>query len=561
MTRPITSEEINLPYLPYTSREISVGNILLGGKQEVRIQSMTNTDTLDTKKTVEQTIRMIEAGAELVRITAQNIQAAENLENIKNGLILRGYSNPVIADIHYNPKAAEIAAKLIDKVRINPGNYVDRNIRNITYSDREYREELLGIAERLYPLLEICKQNGTAIRIGTNHGSLSQRIVNRYGDTPLGMAESAMEFVRICHAQNFHKLVLSMKASSIRAMIYATRLLVAKMKQEGFDYPIHLGVTEAGDGEDGRLKSAAGIGTLLMEGIGDTIRVSLTEDPEKELPVARSIVNICKESRNSVHKQEEALHPYTFYKNEKYHFPPLVLSNKKNQYADFIFKDQVLTINPDKTDAPVSSENFEIQANPNQINKGEWRIIPIGNQSVSELRTTLKNLHCINEENPLGFIFEAENVSIEEYKLKAAIYTGALQSDGIGQAFLLKYKNLTSEECSKLTLDILQACGTRIHKTEFISCPSCGRTQYKIQEVLQEIKARLSHLKGLKIGVMGCVVNGPGEMADANYGYVGSSFGKVNLYKGKMLIQKNIDESKAIDRLIEIIRENGDWNE
>ncbi|MBP9990264.1 MAG: (E)-4-hydroxy-3-methylbut-2-enyl-diphosphate synthase [Bacteroidales bacterium] len=378
------------------SRQIHIGNLTLGGGAPIRVQSMTNTDTMDTQATVEQTLRMVEAGCELVRITAPDVKAAQNLYNIKNELLKRGCEVPLIADIHFNPLAAETAATIVEKVRVNPGNYTDRNTGKIHFTDQEYNDELKRIGEKMSHLIEICKQHHTAMRIGTNHGSLSERIMSRYGNTPEGMAQSAIEFAQVCSEQDYHDLVFSMKASNVKVMVQSTRLFVEKMEALGMNYPIHIGVTEAGDGDQGRLKSAAGIGALLIDGIGDTLRVSLTEDPVAEIPVA---------------------------------------------------------------------------------------------------------------------------------------------------------------------YDILQAVGARISKAEYIACPSCGRTQYNIQEALQQIKQRTSHLKGLKIGVMGCIVNGPGEMADANYGYVGSGAGKITLYKGKEVMKRNIDQADAVEELVNLIKENGDWKD
>lgn len=378
------------------SRQIHIGNLTLGGGAPIRVQSMTNTDTMDTQATVEQTLRMVEAGCELVRITAPDVKAAQNLYNIKNELLKRGCEVPLIADIHFNPLAAETAATIVEKVRVNPGNYTDRNTGKIHFSDQEYNDELKRIGEKMSHLIEICKQHHTAMRIGTNHGSLSERIMSRYGNTPEGMAQSAIEFAQVCSEQDYHDLVFSMKASNVKVMVQSTRLFVEKMEALGMNYPIHIGVTEAGDGDQGRLKSAAGIGAMLIDGIGDTLRVSLTEDPVAEIPVA---------------------------------------------------------------------------------------------------------------------------------------------------------------------YDILQAVGARISKAEYIACPSCGRTQYNIQEALQQIKQRTSHLKGLKIGVMGCIVNGPGEMADADYGYVGSGAGKITLYKGKEVMKRNIDQADAVEELVNLIKENGDWKD
>ncbi|MBO4741720.1 MAG: (E)-4-hydroxy-3-methylbut-2-enyl-diphosphate synthase [Bacteroidales bacterium] len=450
----------------YTSKEIQIGNLKLGGDNPVRIQSMTNTDTMDTRATVDQTMALVDAGCELVRITAPDVKAAENLYNIKNELLKRNYNVPLVADIHFNPKAAEVAATIVEKVRINPGNYVDRNTGKTSFTDQEYADELSRIADRMSHLIDICKQHGTAMRIGVNHGSLSERIMSRYGDTPLGMATSAVEFAQICRQMDFQNLVFSMKASNVNVMVYSTRLLVQKMIQNGMYFPIHLGVTEAGDAEQGRIKSAAGIGTLLLDGIGDTIRVSLTESPVAEIPVAKSIVEHLprkKVSEDDILKLKTAYEPCT----DKRKIAP--------HYAD------------DK-----------------------------------------------------------------EYSIRGAAELGRMLIDG---------EIAEIDDDSSVAQDIMQGVGAKIFKAEYISCPSCGRTQYDIQQALQEIKRHTSHLKGIKIGVMGCIVNGPGEMADAHYGYVGSGKGKITLYKGKEVVCRNIDQKDAVARLVQLIKDNGDWTE
>ena len=450
----------------YKSNAINIGNITLGGDNPIRIQSMTNTNTMDTMATVDQCLRLVEAGCEMVRITAPGVQEAENLYNIKNELVKRNCHVPLVADIHYNPKAAEVAAAIVEKVRINPGNYVDRNVGKTSYTDIEYNSEIEKIAERMYQLVDICKKHNTAMRIGTNHGSLSERIVSRYGDTPMGMAVSAIEFANVCRSLDYHNLVFSMKASNVKVMVYSTRLFVQKMIEQGMNYPIHLGVTEAGDAEQGRIKSAAGIGTLLLDGIGDTLRVSLTEDPVAEIPVAKQIVKYF--SRKEVRKQD-----------------------------------------------------------------------------ILALKTSFDR--CEN-----NVLYIPKHTTLEEYQIKEAAIYAKDYIDG---------KVLEIADSSDTALDIMQAVGAKISKAEYISCPSCGRTQYNIQEALQKIKAQTSHLKGIKIGVMGCIVNGPGEMADAHYGYVGSGKGKITLYKGKEVVRKNIDESEAVEALIQLIKDNGDWVE
>ena len=450
----------------FRSNTINIGNVVLGGANPIRIQSMTNTDTMDTMATVDQTLRLVEAGCEIVRITAPGVKEAENLYNIKNELVKRGCNVPLVADIHYNPQAAEIAAGIVEKVRINPGNYVDRNVGKVSYTDAEYSAEIEKIGERMANLIEICKRHNTAMRIGTNHGSLSERIVSRYGDTPMGMAVSAIEFANVCRSLDFHNLVFSMKASNVKVMVYSTRLFVQKMIEQGMNYPIHLGVTEAGDAEQGRIKSAAGIGTLLLDGIGDTLRVSLTEDPVAEIPVAKQIV--------------------------KY------LPRKQASKQDIV-----------------------------------------------SLKTSFDR--CED-----AVYFMPKYTTLEEYQIKEAAVYAKEYIDG-------KVQEIADD--SDTALDIMQAVGAKISKAEYISCPSCGRTQYDIQSALQKIKAETSHLKGVKIGVMGCIVNGPGEMADAHYGYVGAGKGKITLYKGREVVRKNIAQEEAVEALIQLIKDNGDWVE
>lgn len=450
----------------YKSNTIKIGNLTLGGDSPIRIQSMTNTDTMDTKATVDQCLRLTEAGCEIVRITAPGVQEAQNLYNIKNELVKRGCNVPLVADIHYNPKAAEIAAEIVEKVRINPGNYVDRNIGKTSYTDTEYNTEIEKITQRMANLIDICKRHNTAMRIGTNHGSLSERIVSRYGDTPMGMAVSAIEFANVCRSLDFHNLVFSMKASNVKVMVYSTRLFVQKMIEEGMNYPIHLGVTEAGDAQQGRIKSSAGIGTLLLDGIGDTLRVSLTEDPVAEIPVAKQIVKYI--PRRQASKQD-----------------------------------------------------------------------------IVSLKTSFDR--CENE-----VYYTPKNITLEEYQIKEAATYAKNYIDG-------KVSEIADD--SDTALDIMQAVGAKISKAEYISCPSCGRTQYDIQAALQKIKAQTSHLKGIKIGVMGCIVNGPGEMADAHYGYVGSGNGKITLYKGREVVRKNIAQEEAVETLVQLIKDNGDWIE
>ena len=499
----------------------------MGGTHPVRIQSMCNTDTMELESTLNQCSSLIEAGCELIRITAQGLREANQLEKIKNELIKRGHEVPLIADIHFNPKAAELAAGIVEKIRINPGNYVDRkgNTPKV-YSDSEYREELDRIAERMQALISICKKNNTAIRIGVNHGSLSERIMNRYGDTPAGMVESAIEFASICAQQGFEKLVLSMKSSDVKQMIYANRLLIQRMIREGMDYPIHLGVTEAGDGEDGRIKSAAGIGALLADGIGDTIRVSLTEDPVAEIPVARMISSQFADRRQAgrIEDKTDVLSLPTSYKRHS--------------------KDSVQGIGADHVPA-VSDELSE-----DIVGSGQLNIIQV------EMPSHLDEVK--NDPRPLILRINAGGHSIDEIIVNSSSTLAKCMVDGYGDGIWID-ANVEAKRLNEIELGILQALHLRISKTEYIACPSCGRTQFNLQEVLDKIRQKTAHLKGLKIGVMGCIVNGPGEMADAHYGYVGSGKGKITLYKGQEVIKKNIDENLALDTLISLIKENGDY--
>lgn len=522
----------------YLSREISIGDLKLGGKNPIRLQSMTNTNTLDTQKSVEQCIRIFDAGADMVRLTAQGTREAENLKFIKQELIKKGYRQPLIADIHFNPKAAELAAQYIEKVRINPGNYIDKqtDTAKFTYSDAEYAIELEKIHDKILPLIKICKENGTAIRIGTNHGSLSNRIMSRYGDSPEGMANSAMEFLRVFEAESFHNIVLSMKSSNTRVMVYTTRLLLQFMQNEGMYYPLHLGVTEAGEGEDGRIKSAVGIGTLLHEGIGDTIRVSLTEEPEFEIPVAKKLIS---HFNYTSYKEFKINSTVEFIKKESLELEGI----GGNQVAKVIGK-KSCGANP----ADISDSFFGKTSLPHfQINE---------ESNLSDIKAQLQTT-----KEPIIFKASYTDSDLESMQLKASADLGFLLIDGYGDALNITNPNFTKCDLTKLSFSILQASRVRFTKTEYISCPGCGRTLFGLQKTLREIKQKTSHLKNLKIGVMGCIVNGPGEMADADYGYVGAGPGKITLYKNKAVIKKNIPEKEALDELISIIKENGDWEE
>jgi len=517
---------------------VLIGDLPLGGNYPIRVQSMTNTNTNDIGASIAQCTRLAEAGCEMVRLTAQGITEANNLAVIKKGLHSKGIKIPLIADIHFNPPAAEIAAAIVEKVRINPGNYTDKRNPGTILSEKEYSEELERIADRLRPLLIICKQNGTAIRIGTNHGSLSSRIMGRYGDTPEGMVESALEFGRICLGEGFMNVVFSMKSSNVRVMVQSTRLLVTKMLAEGMNFPVHLGVTEAGDGEDGIIKSAAGIGTLLEDGIGDTIRVSLTGDPEIEIPVALAITECYNASRkNPVEAQMDSASREHPIKREsiavsglggKYPVGVIVEKQGKNCIVDEHFS--TIEIVPDHN----------------------LRLITLLEGNAATLRKQLVSIDT-KESKPIILKNYYQTEKLLRFQIDSAIDFGSLLIDGAGNAIWPVAPNIMPETVNHTAFAILQATRARITRTEFISCPSCGRTLFDIEKTLQQVKAATQHLKGLKIAVMGCIVNGPGEMADADYGYVGAGKGLVTLYKGKKIVRKNIAETEALQELLQLI--------
>ena len=646
-------------YKRLKTREVKVGSLLLGNNHPIRVQTMTTTDTMDTVATVEQTIRCIEAGAELVRITAPSKKEAENLQNIKDELHRRGYFVPLVADIHFTPNAAEIAARIVEKVRVNPGNYVDKKkFEQIEYTDAEYAEEIERIRERFTPLVLICKEYGTAMRIGTNHGSLSDRIMSRYGDTATGMVESAMEFLRIARAQNYHNIVLSMKSSNPLVMVQAYRLLINhSMEEFGECYPLHLGVTEAGDGEDGRIKSAIGIGALLEDGIGDTIRVSLTEDPEFEIPVCKDLVKRYSAPTNQSDILESA-DLNLFYTPFEYkrritnqvanignkHVPVVIAdfmlaesiihadlqaigytyntetdkwtigdaaadylytANKKidfalpgtlriicdyatwlsamddEKYFPLFQADEFLS-----ADKKSGSINF-IAADANAITDSLLQKIRLNAtvvlciystaaNAMQNVRACIVNLVKQQINCPVILSVESNDSSIDEQLIQFSTEAGALFLDGMGDGIWLMndpYKLINQQVSGRTYLEtksnhqfinntsfsILQAVRTRISKTEYISCPSCGRTLFDLQETTGKIRAVTNHLKGLKIAIMGCIVNGPGEMADADFGYVGSGIGKVTLYRGKEVVKRNIDNAVAVDELINLLKESEVW--
>ncbi len=650
-------------YSRFVTREVAIGDVPMGGNNPIRIQSMTTTDTMDTIGTVEQSIRMINAGCEYVRITAPSIKEANNLAEIKKQLRQRGYTAPLVADIHFTPNAAEVAARIVEKVRVNPGNYADKKkFDQIDYTDAEYQGELDRIYQKFAPLVKICKEYGTAMRIGTNHGSLSDRIMSRYGDTPQGMVESAMEFMRMCEALNYYSLVVSMKSSNPQVMVQAYRLLVETMVAEGMNYPLHLGVTEAGDGEDGRIKSAVGIGTLLEDGLGDTVRVSLTEEPEAEAPVAIALVKRYTDRSKKLKAENEksrgkikvsptggdlegAHSPYIYKKRETYeanafiggHMVPRVVIdlskanlkdpailndagylysplldkyNMAEQSVDFVYMADelpsftlpgnlkqlynyktwqklanktlchpVFTLQEYIGDADRSSALNLVRIKPADIESEEFGLLPLDKSLLFVLETDA--LHGMADQRTFFFKMEELGLDVpviikrdynydpaqdlelrtQDLQLKAATDLGALLVDGFGDGIWIDAPQLPAKIITSTAFGILQATRSRISKTEYISCPSCGRTLFDLMETTQMIRSRTSHLKGLKIGIMGCIVNGPGEMADADYGYVGSGPGKVTLYRGKEAVKKNITSVNALDELIGIIREDGNWIE
>lgn len=611
-------------YFNYSRRkanEVYIGATPMGGANPIRIQSMTNTVTMDTDACIAQAKRIIDAGGEYVRLTTQGVREAENLKFINAGLRKDGYNTPLVADVHFNPKVAEVAALYAEKVRINPGNYVDaaRTFKQLEYTDEEYAQEIQKIRDRFIPFLNICKENHTAIRIGVNHGSLSDRIMSRYGDTPEGMVESCMEFLRICVEQEFTNVVISIKASNTVVMVKTVRLLAEQMDKEGMAFPLHLGVTEAGDGEDGRIKSALGIGALLADGLGDTIRVSLSEAPEAEIPVARKLVDYI------LQREDHPYIPGMEAENFSYTSPdrrvttavgniggnqvPVVISARLDQNTgvseqfkpDYIYCGQQLPA--DRR----ADTGYIVDANVWQGEEGTYpafnfqQLIGLHhcNVPVKFLFTTYMGLNeeamaCLRMhpevviiaqsnhpnrlgefrgiahqlmskglKNPLVFFQFYEEAQLEDLQIKAAADMGALIFDGFCDGILLYNHGgkIADTKVDETAFGILQAGRVRTSKTEYISCPGCGRTLYDLESTIARIKAATSHLKGLKIGIMGCIVNGPGEMADADYGYVGAGRGKISLYKQKECIEKNIPEDQAVEKLIELIKKNGDYQE
>jgi (E)-4-hydroxy-3-methylbut-2-enyl-diphosphate synthase len=633
-------------YSRRVTREVRIGDIPLGGNNPIRVQSMTTVDTMDTEGSIAQVIRMVDAGCEYVRITAPSIKEAQNLENIKKGLIAKGYHVPLIADIHFTPNAAELAARIVEKVRVNPGNYADKKkFEVINYTDESYAKELDRMREKFTPLVKICKEYGTAMRIGTNHGSLSDRILSRYGDTPLGMVESALEFLRICEDLGYYDIVLSMKASNTQVMVQAYRLLVQKLQEENLQpYPLHLGVTEAGDGEDGRIKSAVGIGTLLEEGLGDTVRVSLTEEPEYEAPVAQTLVD--RYHGRELHAPIKTLvnipiDPFSYKRRSTVETSNFGGDNVPRVIADFskisnidlkdlnavghfylsaldkwsmndLGTDYIYTGSNDidfmlpnglrqivdyalwvkKSDNncyPILGSNDYLSntTKHKKLNFVSFNIHELTDQFIEKAKADPTLVGIISTSNAHAYtelrriIFELidrgckmpiiinrtyENVTTDELMIYAATDVGGLLIDGLGDGIMLTVKKEDAKKdldlikmLNQTSFGILQAARTRMTKTEYISCPSCGRTLFNLQETTAMIRKRTDHLKGVKIGIMGCIVNGPGEMADADYGYVGSGKGKITLYRGQEVVERSVASEKAVDKLIDIIKKDGKW--
>ncbi|SFE36558.1 (E)-4-hydroxy-3-methylbut-2-enyl-diphosphate synthase [Spirosoma endophyticum] len=642
-------------YIRRKTITVNIGDVPMGSDYPIRVQSMTTVDTMDTLGSIAQSIRMIEAGCEYIRITAPSVKEAQNLENIRKGLRAQGYMTPLVADIHFTPNAAELAARIVEKVRINPGNYADRKrFEFIEYTDAAYAAELERIRAKFLPLIRICKEYGTAMRIGTNHGSLSDRILSRYGDTPVGMVESALEFLRICEDENYYNITLSMKSSNPQVMVQAYRLLVQRLDQEGLKpYPLHLGVTEAGEAEDGRIKSALGIGTLLEDGIGDTVRVSLTEEPEREAPVAQALIdrytnraqdseaipaittypiNPFQYTRRATHEvanfggqnvprviadfsrvpvtDHDVLHPIGhFYLPvpDKWrmndlgadyiytgsHPAQFMLPNGLKQILDYA----IWQINPDQANVfPLLTATEYLDARSNSVQlQPRLNFVRVALSDISdELLTTLRsdqtivllittdNAHAMPElrrlfvelinqgrsdarlTTPVVIQRSYASIPSEDVPLYAATDVGGLLIDGLGDGILLSSPLAQADQLKTLNglaFGILQAARTRITKTEYISCPSCGRTLFDLQETTAHIRQRTDHLKGVKIGIMGCIVNGPGEMADADYGYVGIGRDKIALYRGQQVIKKSVPADRAVDELIELIREDNRWLE
>lgn len=548
------------------TREVKVGNLTIGGKNPVRVQSMTNTSTSDVAASVEQAEQIINAGGELVRFSVVNKKEIESLRRIKASLQRKGYTAPLIADTHFNADIACMAAEIVDKVRINPGNFL--RSKKDQYSPEEYDQELKKIEEKLVPLIKTCKENNTALRIGSNHGSLSSRIIYQYGDTPEGMVFSAMEYVDLCKKHDFYDIILSMKSSNTRVMVQAYRLLMHEMLKTGDIFPLHLGVTEAGHGEDGRIKSAVGIGSLLGDGLGDTIRVSLTENPEVEIPVAEKLRKIVPEQFASKTENIDDIpfKPFDYRKRQTYDLSGVggsnhpVVTGYDHTFECYLHNRVLYQANGEPLPLKIIEIN-DLQDVEKAIALKENKLIILRLETIPRTRSWINKLHQAGDFSPVILRIESGSSDSESLYVDLASRAGIFLVDGLVDGLMLENKNFSSEELYSLSLNILQASRARIFKTEFISCPGCGRTQFDLQDTAEHIRKALGHLKGLKIGIMGCIVNGPGEMADADYGYVGSGKGKVTLYKNKEVIKSGVPEEKALQELIDLIKFYDDWIE
>ena len=591
---------------------VKIGTIMLGGGNPIRIQSMTDTDTKDTDATVNQIIRIIKAGADFVRVSVQGIREAENLKNIRATLDKSGYPNPLCADVQFNPVAAEIAIKYVKKVRINPGNFYDKRAKfeKLTYTDEEYRDELKKIEDRFVPFITECKARGTALRIGANQGSLSDRIMSRYGDTPAGIVESVMEFLRICKKEDYHNVVISIKSSNTRIMVYTVRLMNYRMRLEDMTFPFHIGVTEAGEGEDGRIKSAVGSGVLLADGIGDTIRISLTEDPAAEIPFARKLVDMFKGMDNHAEIKAPLIartNPFEYERRSSRSVSdigakkPAVVIADLNQYTreevrvinsgslpEYYYNGKNIIDHSGKAYPILSLEDYlfndlySSQMRFVRVNKQKYDVFKVANPEIIEklkrerkviLIMETNNMNCFAEmraffmeldahicKNPVILHRSYKENNYENLLIKASVDLGGLLIDGYGDGILLSNEGqIGYNDLKNLSFGILQASRMRVTKTEFISCPGCGRTLFDLRETVCDIKKNFSHLKNLKIGVMGCVVNGPGEMGDVDYGFVGAGKDKINLYKGQKLIKRHVDTGKAVEELKKLMMEYGEW--
>lgn len=551
------------------SSTVQIGNVPLGGDNPIRIQSMTSTSTLDTDASVAQCRRIFDAGADYVRLTAQGVREAHNIGEIRAALHAAGYTKPLVADIHFNPKAAFEAAATTDKVRINPGNFVDaaRTFKKLEYTDKEYAAELEKIRRAVVPFLAICREHHTAVRLGVNHGSLSDRIMSRYGDTPAGMVESAMEYLRIFREENFNDVAISIKASNTVIMVETVRRLVAEMDREDMHYPLHLGVTEAGDGEDGRIKSAVGIGTLLAEGIGDTVRVSLSEEPELEIPVARKLVDYI--TAREGHAPISGCFAKAYNRIAPERRPTNAVGSIGGQNVPIVATTlcpadvAAIATKPDFFLSDVNWKAVDTSAKAEGFSDDDVLLLTSHHANpVGEIEAFIHRLWDNGCKAPVVVRMRYDDADEEDVQVKAGADFGALLLNGLVDGIVLDAPNLPNNaDAVAYSFGILQAARRRTTKTEYISCPSCGRTLYDLQHAVKEIKAATSHLKGLKIGIMGCIVNGPGEMADADYGYVGAAVGKVSLYKGKECVERNVPQDVALTHLIDLIKANGDWTE